>query len=115
MRSNTAGAGINKSFSQQIGAGRGSVLTPSSSAFLIAREVILRHGGEALTSRNAFANLSETNRLLLTDFLGALILFPPDDTASTLDPGNRAAVGLPQVGHGSIALTALFNNPADVE
>lgn len=78
-------------------------------------EVILRHGGEALSARNAFASLSTTNRNLVLDFLNVLMLFPPDDTASTLDPGNRAAVGFPQVGHGSIALTVLFNNPADVE
>jgi len=78
-------------------------------------EVILRHGGEAQASRNAFAGLSTTNRNFVLDFLNSLILFPPDDTASTLDPGNRQAVGFPQVGHGAIALTVLFNNPADVE
>jgi hypothetical protein len=78
-------------------------------------EVILRHGGEAQAARNAFANLSTTNRNLVLEFLNALILFPPDDTASTLDPGNRAAAGFPQAGHGAIALTVLFNNPADVE
>jgi hypothetical protein len=78
-------------------------------------EVILRHGGEAQSARNAFANLSTTNRNLVLEFLNVLILFPPDDTASNLNPGNRSAAGFPQVGHGSIALTALFNNPADVE
>lgn len=78
-------------------------------------EVILRHGGEALSSRNAYAGLSAANRDLILDFLNVLVLFPPDDTASTLDPGNRNAAGFPQFGHGSIALTVLFNNPADVE
>jgi hypothetical protein len=78
-------------------------------------EVILRHGGEAQAARNAFANLSTTNRNFVLDFLNSLMLFPPDDTASTLDPGNRAAAGFPQAGHGAIALTVLFNNPADVE
>jgi hypothetical protein len=78
-------------------------------------EVILRHGGEAQSSRNNFANLSTTNRNLVLEFLNVLTLFPPDDTASTLNPGNRSAAGFPQFGHGSIALTVLFNNPADVE
>jgi hypothetical protein len=78
-------------------------------------EVILRHGGEAQASRNAFANLSTTNRNFVLEFLNSLILFPPDDTASTLDPGNRNAAGFPQAGHGAIALGVLFNNPADPE
>jgi len=78
-------------------------------------EVILRHGGEAQAARNAFANLSATNQANVLAFLSSLTLFPPDDTASTLNPGNRAAPGFPQVGHGSISLTVLFNNPNDVE
>jgi CxxC motif-containing protein (DUF1111 family) len=78
-------------------------------------EVILRHGGEAQASRNAFANLSATNRRLVLDFLDVLTLFPPDDTASNLDAGNRAATNFPQVGHGSILLTALFNTTTDLE
>ena len=40
---------------------------------------------------------------------------PPDDTASNLDPGNRSASDFPQHGHGSINLTALFNDPSDRE
>jgi len=48
-------------------------------------------------------------------FLNSLILFPPDDTASTLDPGNRSTPNFPQFGHGSIKLTVLFNDPTDVE
>ena len=78
-------------------------------------EVILRHGGEAQASRDAFARLSTTNQLRLITFLNTLILFPPDDTASTLDPGNRATLNFPQFGHGSIKLTVLFNNPNDPE
>jgi hypothetical protein len=78
-------------------------------------EVILRHGGEAQTTRDEFARLSMPNRSALLDFLTSLVLFPPDDTASNLNPGNRNAVGFPQFGHGSIRLTVLFNNPADVE
>lgn len=78
-------------------------------------EVILRHGGEAEASRNAFRALSEPNRDAVIAFLNSLVVFPPDDTASTLDPGNPAAPGFPQVAHGSIRLTALFNDPTIVE
>jgi CxxC motif-containing protein (DUF1111 family) len=78
-------------------------------------EVILRHGGEAQAARDAFANLSIKHRNAILHFLNSLVLFPPDDTASNLNPGNRNSPGFPQFGQGSIRLTALFNNPADVE
>jgi hypothetical protein len=78
-------------------------------------EVILRHGGEAQSSRNAFARLRETDQNALIDFLNSLVIFPPDDTASTLDPGDRNAPGFPQFGHGGIKLTVLFNDPNDPE
>jgi hypothetical protein len=51
----------------------------------------------------------------LLEFLNSLVLFPPDNTASTLDRGNKSTLGFPQFGHGSIKLTVLFNNPADLE
>jgi len=35
---NTAGAGINKSLTDEIGAGRGNILTPDSSLFIIKRD-----------------------------------------------------------------------------
>jgi hypothetical protein len=79
------------------------------------REVILRHGGEAQDSRNRFANLSESSKLAIMEFLNSLVLFPPDDTASNLDPGDRNAAGFPQRGHGSIRLGALFNDPTEPE
>ena len=89
-------------------------------------EVILRHGGEAQTSRNNFNNLSRANKNQVISFLNSLILFAPDDTASNLagintnppDPDGGGPIvnqGFPQAGHGAIALTVLFNNPADVE
>jgi hypothetical protein len=78
-------------------------------------EVILRHGGEAQAARDAFARLPAERRSAIIDFLNSLVLFPPDDTASTLDPGNRGAPGFPQFGHGSIKLSALFNDPTDLE
>lgn len=79
------------------------------------REVILRHGGESMASRNAFAALSNPNQERVLAFLESLVLFPPDDTSSNLNPGNPATPGFPQFGHGSINLTALFNDPTDVE
>jgi hypothetical protein len=79
------------------------------------REVILRHGGEAEAEGDAFAALSERQADHLLQFLNALVLFPPDDTASNLDPGDPTRAGFPQTGHGSIKLSVLFNDPADPE
>jgi cytochrome c peroxidase len=79
------------------------------------REVILRHGGEAQAARDNFDHLSDPNQARVQEFLNSLVLFPPDDTASSLDPGNPSAVGFPQKAHGSIKLTVLFNDPTDVE
>lgn len=78
-------------------------------------DVILRHGGEALTARNAFAALKPNDQMSMITFLNSLVLFPPDDTASTLDPANPSATNFPQFGHGSIKLTVLFNDPTDLE
>jgi hypothetical protein len=78
-------------------------------------EVIMRHGGEAQESRDAYAHLEEEEQNRLQAFLNTLVLFPPDDTASTLDPGDRTTKGFPQFGHGSIKLTVLFNDPHDPE
>lgn len=78
-------------------------------------EVILRHGGESLASRNAYARLESESQDAILSFLNSLVLFPPDDTASTLDPGNRTTTNYPQIGHGSIKLTVLFNDPTDPE
>jgi hypothetical protein len=78
-------------------------------------EVILRHGGEALQARNRFAQLENGERRRLLDYLNALVLFPPDDTASNLDPGDPSTPGFPQRGHGSLRITVLFNDPSDIE
>jgi hypothetical protein len=75
------------------------------------REVILRHGGEAQESRNRFKRLSRRHQDEVIAFLRSLILFPPDSTASTLNPGDPNTVGFPQFGHGSINLGALFQTP----
>lgn len=95
-------------------------------------EVILRHGGEAVDSRNNFLNLSRASREKVLAFLSSLVLFPPDDTASTLNGINPncntidqtrcqvftpppGTVSYPQCGHGGFKLSALFNNPNDPE
>jgi CxxC motif-containing protein (DUF1111 family) len=78
-------------------------------------EVILRHGGEAKAARDAFQSLDEADRAAVLAFLNSLVLFPPDDTASNLDPGDRRAWSFPQFGHGSIKLSVLFNDPSDRE
>ena len=78
-------------------------------------EVILRHGGEARQQRQAFAALNRVDRAALLEFLSSLVLFPPDDTASNLDPGDPEARGYPQLKHGSIKLGVLFNDPNDWE
>ncbi|HET6373258.1 MAG TPA: di-heme oxidoredictase family protein [Candidatus Polarisedimenticolia bacterium] len=79
------------------------------------QEVILRHGGEAQQSRDRFVALQDSAKSDLLEFLESLILFPPDDTASNLNPGDRNAPGFPQKGHGSISLTVLFDDPTDLE
>ena len=78
-------------------------------------DVILRHGGEAQAARDSFAALRAEERNALIAFLNSLVLFPPDDTASNLDPGNPSTLNFPQFGHGSIKLTVLFNDPTNPE
>ena len=77
--------------------------------------VILRHGGDALAARNAFAALRSNDLNNLRVFLNSLVLFPPDDTASNLDPADPTKANFPQFGHGSIKLTVLFDDPTDPE
>ena len=78
-------------------------------------EVILRHGGEAQASRDAFAALPPPRQQDVIAFLRSLVLFPPADTASNLDPGDPSMPGFPQFGHGSIRLSVLFNDPKIIE
>jgi len=78
-------------------------------------DVILRHGGESQESHDLYVVLHPHDSDALLKFLNSLVLFPPDDTASNLDPGNPAAPNFPQFGHGSIKLTVLFNDPHDPE
>ena len=78
-------------------------------------EVILRHAGEAKSAKEAFAALPDDDQQAILAFLNTLIIFPPDDTASNLNPGDRGASYFPQLGHGSINLGALFLNSQDLE
>ena len=78
-------------------------------------EVILRHGGEAMRSRGRYARLGRWEQNAILSFLNSLILFPPIDTASNLDPADPTAPGFPQFGHGSIKLSVLFNNPLIIQ
>jgi hypothetical protein len=79
------------------------------------REVILRHGGEAQGAGDVFAGLSDASQRQLLEFLLSLVLFPPQDTASNLDPGDPMAPDFPQFDHGSIALSELFLDRNDRE
>ena len=83
-------------------------------------EVILRHSStgaepEAIVAVNAWNQAIVAQRATVKEYLASLILFPPDDTASNLDPGDPNNPAFPQRGHGSIKLGVLFNNPADAE
>lgn len=77
-------------------------------------QVILRHGGEALQTRQAYQGLSADNRRLVREFLETLVLFPPDDTTSNLNPGNPNTNN-PQnpAEHGSINRGVLFQIPSE--
>ncbi len=78
------------------------------------RNVILRHGGEAARSSRAFARLRDTDQRKVLEFLQSLVLFPPDDTSSSLKPARRGSADVqdPDV-HGSIDLGALFQISAE--
>ena len=78
-------------------------------------EVILRHGNEGQKARDAFDALDPERKRAVLEFLQSLVLFPPDDTASNLDPGDPSTPNFPQYGHGSIKLTVLFNDPTNKE
>jgi cytochrome c peroxidase len=71
--------------------------------------VIRRHGGEAARVTSAYLAIGQEEQGKIIDFLQTLVLFPPDDTASNLNPGVPGSAD-PQnpVNHGSINLGALF-------
>jgi hypothetical protein len=76
---------------------------------------VVRDMVEALAARNAFAALKPYDQAKTLCSQDSLVLFPPDDTASTLDPADPTKANFPQYGHGSIKLTVLFNAPTDLE
>ena len=76
--------------------------------------VIRRHGGEAISARNAYASMSDRDRDSVIAFLDTLVLFPPDDTASSLGRGDPANPDpQPPANHGSINLAPLFQIDAE--
>ena len=80
------------------------------------KEVILRHGGEAQRAKEAFAGLGDDDQRKILEFLGTLVLFPPDDTASNLNPGTPGAPGVQAPSeHGSIDLAVFFRTPGGPE
>ena len=74
-------------------------------------DIILRHGGEAANARAAFNALPRLTQGFVLEFLRTLVLFGPDDTSSNLAPANPQTAGYPQIGHGAIALGAIFRTP----
>jgi hypothetical protein len=72
-------------------------------------QVIRRHGGEADAAKRRYVSLSADNQRRVQEFLQTLVLFPPDDTASDLNPGVPGTSN-PQdpAQHGSINLAELF-------
>ncbi|MDG1893023.1 MAG: di-heme oxidoredictase family protein [Verrucomicrobiota bacterium] len=74
-------------------------------------EVILRHGGEAQAQSDAFVALPDDEQRKIVEFLQTLILFPPDDTASNLNPGRDNGSLQDPANHGNINLGAIFQIP----
>lgn len=77
--------------------------------------VIRRHGGEAADSTRRYTRLGGSDRQRVLAFLESLVLFPPDDTASNLNPGvpqDSENIQDPSV-HGSINLGELFQIPSE--
>ena len=79
------------------------------------RDVILRHGGEAQASRDFFAAIPPRFQNRVLDFLGTLVLFSPEDTASNLNDADPTHPSFPLEGHGSISLVPLFDDATDLE
>jgi hypothetical protein len=76
--------------------------------------VIRRHGGEAAAVTRAYVGLSPDAQDNIVAFLQTLVLFPPDDTASNLNPGVPSSDDPQSLeNHGSIALGALFQIPGE--
>lgn len=77
--------------------------------------VIKRHGGQAQRSKLRYEGLGNSGRQQVLAFLQSLVLFPPDDTASNLNPGTpdrQSDIQDPDA-HGSINLGALFQIPEE--
>ena len=79
------------------------------------REVILRHGGEATASRNAFAALPESHRGRSSSSWTHWCCSRRTIPRRTWILEITSAQGFPQRGHGSIRLPELFNDPIELE
>ena len=78
--------------------------------------MIRRHGGEAAGVTRAYNAQWADDQEQIIAFLQTLVLFPPDDTASNLNPGVPSSDD-PQTitNHGSINLGALFQTQDGAE
>lgn len=71
--------------------------------------VICRHGGEAQAAKQAYVVLKHDDQRRIQEFLQTRVVFPPDDTASNLNPCHPGTNDSRSPGaHGSINLGALF-------
>ncbi|HEX7081569.1 MAG TPA: di-heme oxidoredictase family protein [Gammaproteobacteria bacterium] len=75
--------------------------------------VIRRHRGEAAAVTDAYLALSDDDQAKIVDFLETLIIFPPEDTASNLNPGTGEGDVQQPESHGSLDLGVLFQNDSD--
>jgi hypothetical protein len=62
-------------------------------------------GGACVTHISIFTSPQQRT---IIEALESLVLFPPDDTASNLHPGEPGHPNFPQAGHDSIKLGELF-------
>jgi hypothetical protein len=62
---------------------------------MTVNDVILQHGGEAQASRDKYSGLGSGEQIALQTFLNSLVLLPPDDTGSNLDPGDPTKPDFP--------------------
>jgi len=76
-------------------------------------DVSLRHGRGVADVPRCLRGTADLPVGSLPAFLNLLFLFPPDDTASNLDPADPTKPNFPQFGHGSSQRTVLFSDSTD--
>jgi hypothetical protein len=75
----------------------------------------LQHGVETFSSPVNFSAFRPFEQDSLIAFLNSLVLFPPDDLTSSIDPTEHIQTNFLQFAYGGIKLTVLFNDPTDLE